>query len=273
VRDGKVIALVNQKGGVGKTTTTASLGVALAVQGKKVLLVDADAQASLTCSFGWQEPDKLKTTLAMQMQNVIEDGELSPYEGILTSKEGVDLMPADISLAGIEAALVNAMNREHTLENWLSLVKHEYDFVLIDCPPSLGLMSINALTAANDAIIPVQPQYLSTKGMTQLIQTVNRVKRQVNPSITIKGVLFTLVNTHTVTARENMASVRQSVGERIPIFKTQIPFAIKTAEAPILGESIFAYAGKGKVAQSYKEFAKEVLGGKVRSKTKAAHVR
>lgn len=269
----KVTALVNQKGGVAKTTTAASLGVALAREGKKVLLVDLDPQASLTCSLGWQEPDKLATTIATHLENAIRDGDLSPYEGILESKEGVDLIPADISLAGIDVALVNAMSREHTLKSWLELIKHEYDHVLIDCPPSLGMMSINALTAANEAIIPVQPQYLSTKGMTQLIQTVGRIKRQVNPSLKIRGVLFTLVDTRVNTARENMEAVRKSVGGNIPIFKVQIPFAIKTAEAPIAGESVFSYAAKGKVAEAYAQLAKEVLDGKVLSKTKSAHVR
>lgn len=184
------IALANQKGGVGKTTTAASLAVGLSRQGKKVLLIDADAQGNLTQLLGWEQPDELHFTLATIMGKLITDQPLMPGEGILHHKDGMDLMPANIELSAMEVTLVNTMSRETVLRQYLSTVRTEYDYAIVDCMPSLGMLTINALTAADSVIIPVQAHYLPAKGLEQLLKTVMRVKRQLNPKLEIGGILL-----------------------------------------------------------------------------------
>ena len=179
-RDSRVIALANQKGGTGKTTTTVNLGIGLARLGKKVLLIDADPQGDLTTCLGWQDQDSLQTTLATVMGKIIRDEPFTADEGILHHSEGVDLMPANIELSDLEATLVNAMSREITLRTYVNEAKKNYDVVLIDCMPSLGMITINALAAADSVIIPVQAHYLPAKGMTQLIKNITRVKKRIN---------------------------------------------------------------------------------------------
>ena len=159
----KVIAVINQKGGVGKTTTVANLGVCLAQEGKRVLLIDADPQGSLTLNLGIKDPDGLEETIAHLLREIVEDGTVSPEMGIIHNKEGVDLLPSNIELSGLETSLVNVMSREFVLREYISQVKDRYDYILIDCMPSLGMLSINALVAADSVIIPCQPNYLSTK--------------------------------------------------------------------------------------------------------------
>lgn len=187
-----VMAVVNQKGGTAKTTSVENLGIGLAKAGKKVLLVDCDPQASLTICLGYPRPDELPVTLTELLTASINEQTVNLTEGILHQKEGVDLIPSNIALAGLEVALVNTMNRERMLKQFLEPIKQEYDYVLLDCMPSLGMLTVNALTAADTTLIPVQANYLSAKGLEQLLQTVNKVKRQINPKLRIEG-----INMHT----------------------------------------------------------------------------
>ncbi len=254
-----VIAVVNQKGGTGKTTTCENLGVGLAMEGKKVLMVDNDPQASLTISMGWPKPDELDTTLATLMGKVLEDKPIQPGEGILHHAEGVDLLPASIELAGMEVGLVNAMSREKVLKQVLENSRHTYDFILLDCTPSLGMLTINALAAADSALIPVQAQYLPAKGLEQLLQTISKVRRQINPKLRIEGILMTMTDSRTSFGKEIDALVRQAYGGKIKVFAQGIPRSVRAAETSAEGRSIYAHDPKGKVAEAYRALTKEVL--------------
>ena len=206
----QIIAIANQKGGVGKTTTCANLGIGLAQAGKKVLLIDGDPQGSLTISLGNPQPDKLPFTLSDAMGKILMDQPIRPGEGILHHAEGVDLMPADIQLSGMEVSLVNAMSRETVLRQYLDTLKGQYSHILIDCQPSLGMLTVNALAAANRIIIPVQAEYLPAKGLEQLLSTVSKVKRQINPKLQIDGILLTMVDNRTNFAKEIAALLRDT---------------------------------------------------------------
>ncbi len=271
----KTIAICNQKGGVGKTTTTVNLGVGLAMQGKKVLLVDADPQCDLTTCLGWSDTDNLKNTLSDKMMEVVRGSESNPLNGILHHKENVDLVPASSDLFDFEISLVTAMNREVILKNYLSEVKNKYDYVLIDCSPSLGMMTLNSLSAADSVIIPVQAHYLSAKCMTQLLRTVNKVKRYINPNLQIDGILLTIVDNRTNLAKSTVDTLRQNFGSHIKIYKSQIPMAIKAAEVASKGESIYAYEPKSTVSKAYAEFTKEVLadGDRKKERLHSANIR
>ena len=222
----KVIALANQKGGTAKTTTTLNLGIGLAHQGRKVLLVDADPQGDLTTALGWTDADNLPITLNTQMKKILQDEPFVYKEGILHHEEGVDIIPTNIELSGMEISLVNAMSREQTLKLYLSDLKKDYDYILIDCMPSLGMLTINALAAADSVIVPVQAHYLPLKGMTQLMKIIGKVQRQLNPNLKIDGVLLTLADMRTKLARTTEDSLRENYGKHIRIFKTIIPVAI-----------------------------------------------
>ena len=254
-----VIVVTNQKGGVGKSTTCENLGIGLAMEGKKVLLVDTDPQGSLTISMGWQQPDELPTTLSTLMQKAMNDQPIQPGEGILHHAEGVDLIPANIELAGLEVALVNSMNREKMLKQVLESAKREYDYILLDCMPSLGMLTINALAAADTTLIPVQAQYLSAKGLEQLLQTVGKVRRQINPKLKIEGILLTITDSRTNYGKQIDTLIRQAYGSKIKVFDQTIPRSVRAAETSAAGKSIFQHDPKGKVAEAYQSLAREVL--------------
>lgn len=255
----KTIALVNQKGGVGKTTSTLSIGVGLARAGNRVLLVDDDPQNSLTISLGIRNPDDdLESTLATAMYAEIQDASI-PWEAIIIhSEEGVDLLPANVELSGVEMSLFNAMSREQVLKSVLGQVKENYDYILIDCMPSLGLMSVNALVAADSVIIPSSPDFLSTKGLNLLIRTISRVRRQINPRLKIDGILVTMVDSRTNNAKNIITALRSTLGSSIRVFDTEIPRSVRAAEASGEGKSIFAFDPKSRVAQAYTNLTKEV---------------
>ena len=270
----KVIAITNQKGGVSKTTTTFNLGVALAKQGKRVLVVDVDSQSNLTTYAGWYDEDELKYTLTDLMEQSMNDDEIKIKESILHHSENVDLIPSNLSLSALENSLTYAMSREYTLRNCLSSIKDDYDYILLDCQPSLGMLTINALASANSVIIPVQSEYFALRGMTDLFKTINKVRRQINPALKIDGALLTLVDSRANLPKEIATQLKDNYGSILKLFNTQIPRAVKTAESTSSGGSVFSYDKSGRVANVYSSFAKEVLNdGKEHTKNATTKVR
>ena len=259
MKDCKVLALCSQKGGVGKTTSCVNLAVGLAKAGKKVLVIDNDPQGSMTASLGYHNPDELPITLATILTKIVEDEPFENTLGILHHQEGIDLIPANIELAGLEVSLVNCMNREKMLKQVLEGAKHEYDFILLDCTPSLGMLTVNALAAADTTLIPVQAQYLSAKGLEQLLQTVQKVRRQINPKLKIEGILLTMTDSRTNYGQQIDNLIRGAYGSKIKVFDQTIPRSVRAAEISAVGKSIFQHDPKGKVAEAYKSLTEEVM--------------
>ena len=255
----RIIAVANQKGGVAKTTSTVNLGIGLLKEGKKVLLIDADPQGSLTASLGYMEPDELKITLATIMMAIINEEEIQSTDGILHHKEGVDLLPGNIELSALEVIMGNVMSRELIMKEYVEQVRKRYDYILIDCMPSLGMIIINALVSADIVLIPVQAAYLPVKGLQQLIKTIAMVKRRLNRRLQIQGILLTMVDFRTNYARDIATRVYKTYGSEIEIFQTVIPFSVKAAEASAEGVSILTYCPANKVGVAYKNLTREVL--------------
>ena len=256
----QIIAIANQKGGVGKTTTCANLGIGLAQSGKKVLLIDGDPQGSLTISLGNPQPDKLPFTLSDAMGRILMDEPLRPGEGILHHSEGVDLMPADIQLSGMEVSLVNAMSRETVLRQYLDTLKGQYSHILIDCQPSLGMLTVNALAAANRIIIPVQAEYLPAKGLEQLLSTVNKVKRQINPKLQIDGILLTMVDSRTNFAKRDLRTfLRETYGRRLRYLEQRFPHSVRAKEISAEEKAFLPMIPAARWLRAIKNLTKEVL--------------
>lgn len=254
----KVIICANQKGGLAKSTSVVNIGIGLARLGKKVLVVDNDPQGSLTEALGYQEPDKLEVTLATIMEWVLNEEEFDLKEGILHHREGIDLMPANIELSGVETSLIGIMSSETVLKEYIDMIREEYDYVIVDCSPNLGQLTLNALVAADDVIIPVQAAYLPIKGLVQLLKTISRVKRKMNPTLNIMGIMITMVDYRTIYANEITEVLYQHYGDKIHIFNEVIPLSVRAAEASAEGVSIYIHDGKGKAALAYEAITKEV---------------
>jgi chromosome partitioning protein len=246
---GQVIALANQKGGVAKTTTTLNLGVALAERGRRVLAVDLDPQSNLTMSQGI-DPEELDRTMFDVLVHK------TPIEQVIESRE-IDVAASSIDLAGAELALSSMIGRERALQKALLPVRERYDYVLIDTPPSLGLLTINALTAADGVIVPVQCEYLSLRGLIQLENTLTMIRENLNPDVRIRGILPTMFDGRTLHAREAVEILQENFGDLV--FETRIKKTVRYAEAPVKGTSVLKYDSKGPAAKAYRDLAGEVL--------------
>ena len=244
----KVISVANQKGGVGKSTTVYNLGAGLALEGKKVLLLDVDPQGDLTKMLGQRKP--------------------RDHPEIMQHHEGFDFVPGNRSLSAVEVGLVNVMSRETVLRQYVDSVKRDYDYVLLDCRPSLGMLVINALSASDYVLVPVQADYLAAEDMTELVGTVRSIQRQINPRLKIGGVFLTMAN-ETTFRKDIVNSVKSNFGRHLPVLDTVIPATVRLAEVSTADKSIFQHEPRGRAADAYRRLTKEVLdiGSKERSRT------
>lgn len=257
----KVIAIANQKGGVGKTTTAISLGIGLVNKGKRVLLVDLDPQGNATQGLGF-DADSLEVTITTLLRKMInKEYAFTKEYGVLIHGEGINLMPANIELSVLETELISLFfGREKMLKNYLDMIRSEYDYIIIDCMPSLNLIAINALVAADEVIIPLHAQYYSVRGLEQLLQTIGSVRSNgLNESLKISGILYTCVNDRTTSFRDVQVILANAYGTEINIYENYIPRSVRAEEAPTYGRSIYEYDSSGRVSDAYCKFTNEFL--------------
>ncbi len=256
----RVIIFANQKGGVAKTTSTVNIGIGLVRLGKKVLVIDNDSQGSLTQALGYPQPDKMKISLSNIYEWVLNEDDFDLDAGILHHEEGVDLMPGNKNLTGVEMAMVGIMGSEGTLKEYVDMMRDKYDYILVDCSPNLGKLTINALVAADEVLIPTQASYLPLKGLEQLLKTISLAKRKMNPSLKILGALITMVDGRTLNGKEITEIIYHHYGDKMNIFETVIPFSVRAAESAAEGVSIYKHDPRGKVAYAYNVISEEVNG-------------
>ena len=255
---GRVIAIANQKGGVGKTTTSINLSAALAEKGKKVLVIDTDPQGNTTSGFGLDKNELENSIYELMIGECgIEDAiQKDVVEGI----DRVDIIPSNVNLAAVEIELIDAEQKEFILREAISSVKDEYDFIIIDCPPSLSMLTVNAMTTANTVLVPIQCEYYALEGLSQLVHTVNLVKDRLNPDLEMEGVVFTMFDSRTNLSLQVVENVKEHIQENV--YKTIIPRNIRLAEAPSYGLPINVYEPKSAGAEAYRLLADEVIARK-----------
>ncbi|MDR1208798.1 MAG: ParA family protein [Clostridiales bacterium] len=258
-------AVSNQKGGVGKTTLSLNLGASLAQMGRRVIIVDVDPQANATMALGYPQPDELPVTLPHIMAEIINSGgrldkcELLEKREYILHAQGMDFIPSSIELSSIENILINTMSRENVLKKLIGYIRDDYDYIILDCMPSLNFVTINALNAADRVLIPMQPQFFSAKGLELLLSTIASVKENLNPGLAIEGALMTMFDSRLNFHRETMNIVKTAYGDYFRVFDTKIPVSVRVTESQAQGRSIFDADPKGRIAESYAAFAKELI--------------